>query len=809
MSPTLRLQPPELHYNLGYVLHQQAAFEQAAENYRKAIVLGRQAAASFKHNSANAHHNLGIVLAEQGQWLAAVYHYRRVLAAQPDNLMAYCNLGTALLQQGQTTAAIQLYQQAIALSEQQPARSPELRAVLYHHLAQAFHQQYQLPEAIAAYRQTLKIDPTKALAHYHLGRAYQLKGEFELAVRCFQAALRLDLKLAVAAGECGFALLSLGRFAEAMVYLQRSLAPDRAFVRAYCNQTEQLVLQTAADEWVEAKIAAGRFLQTLLQSPEAAELKGQLVALLQHWGNVMTQYGGSAQLRCAERLYQRAIQLQPKQPDLYLQLAHCLTRQGRRQTAVLLCHFARAIAPKDSRPYWQLGQLLSHQQQWQQARQYYRQARRLGQQEGNPKSQIQNPKWSNPPATAPQSCEGLNCQPCLRSLTQWFAPVRLQPGIYRLPDRPPASPSSLPSASEVEILPQGKVWVVPQENAWKVCHAIAVFSADGQFLPQYSRQYPGQLPHCQQTDPQTDQVTPAVTIPQSLAQPQKVAGTVAVLSGLSGHVYFHWMVDILPRVEILRQKGIDLGQIDYFLVNSQQFGFQRETLQALGIAADRIIESDRCPYLQAERLIVPSFPGPLGGIQPWVVEWLPRIYLSKLYQSFAQSKLNPIYAFNASQAIDGEEQPCCGHPSNYPTRIYLSRADAHHRRVLNEGQVCEYLQSLGFAVLILDGLSVVEQASLFAHADVIVAPHGSSLTNLVFCQRRTQVIELVSPNYIRHYYWWISQQLGLEHYIVSGSDHFCDSLRQLLYPNPLTEDLWVDFDRLQFVLQQIGIIDSP
>ncbi|HBW56875.1 MAG TPA: hypothetical protein DEF27_03370, partial [Oscillatoriales bacterium UBA8482] len=55
----------------------------------------------------------------------------------------------------------------------------------------------------------------------------------------------------------------------------------------------------------------------------------------------------------------------------------------------------------------------------------------------------------------------------------------------------------------------------------------------------------------------------------------------------------------------------------------------------------------------------------------------------------------------------------------------------------------------------LETLSVAEQARLFAHAKVIIAPHGAGLTNLMFCSPETIVIELVSPHYIRHYYWVI------------------------------------------------------
>jgi capsular polysaccharide biosynthesis protein len=44
-------------------------------------------------------------------------------------------------------------------------------------------------------------------------------------------------------------------------------------------------------------------------------------------------------------------------------------------------------------------------------------------------------------------------------------------------------------------------------------------------------------------------------------------------------------------------------------------------------------------------------------------------------------------------------------------------------------------------------MSVKDQAAAFAHAELIVAPHGGALTNLIFCRPGTKVVELLSSNY--------------------------------------------------------------
>ncbi|MFM6456669.1 MAG: tetratricopeptide repeat protein, partial [Planktothrix sp.] len=70
-----------------------------------------------------------------------------------------------------------------------------------------------------------------------------------------------------------------------------------------------------------------------------------------------------------------------------------------------------------------------------------------------------------------------------------------------------------------------------------------------------------------------------------------------------------------------------------------------------------------------------------------------------------------------------------------------------------------------------------------------------------FCQPNTVVVELVSPHYIRPYYWLISQQLGLKHYSIQGEALGCSFLRQLMYPTPLVEDLQIKVKSLETLIQ--------
>jgi capsular polysaccharide biosynthesis protein len=78
--------------------------------------------------------------------------------------------------------------------------------------------------------------------------------------------------------------------------------------------------------------------------------------------------------------------------------------------------------------------------------------------------------------------------------------------------------------------------------------------------------------------------------------------------------------------------------------------------------------------------------------------------------------------------------------------------------------VMERIAPLGFRKVTLSGMSVSEQCELFSSAEVVVAPHGAGLTNLLFCREGTRVVEIFPPTYINPGYWVLANHLGLEYY---------------------------------------------
>jgi hypothetical protein len=256
-----------------------------------------------------------------------------------------------------------------------------------------------------------------------------------------------------------------------------------------------------------------------------------------------------------------------------------------------------------------------------------------------------------------------------------------------------------------------------------------------------------------------------------------VKGTVAVLSTAGAMLYYHWLFQLLPRFELIKRSGIGINSIDYFLVNSAKAPFQRESLEALGIDQRKIIESSKVPYLRASTLVVPSVPLWGGCYAPWMREFLRNTFLPR---------------------SDNEMGPAT-------RRLYISRGSAGYRRVLNETDVVRLLDEFGFEEAKFESLSVRQQAATIASCEVIVAPHGGGLSNLIFCRPATKVIEIYSPELVAGYFWKISALLGLDYYYLLGKGS--PSSSDADYPQSWDAhvDIEVDLDRLRETLALANI----
>jgi capsular polysaccharide biosynthesis protein len=100
-------------------------------------------------------------------------------------------------------------------------------------------------------------------------------------------------------------------------------------------------------------------------------------------------------------------------------------------------------------------------------------------------------------------------------------------------------------------------------------------------------------------------------------------------------------------------------------------------------------------------------------------------------------------------------------------RIYISRRKTGTRTIDNEEELEALLESCGFETHYMETYPLAKQGQLIADAEIVVAPHGAGLANLIFAQPGTHVIEIVpAGRYNATCYPEKSRIFGLHHQLI-------------------------------------------
>ena len=206
----IRLKPDyaEAHTNLGLALYGSGDVSGAIAEYREAIRL--------KPDLVQPHSNLGNALSDRATW-RCVAACREAIRLKPDFAEAHCNLGLALKNSGDVRGAIAEYREAVRLKPDlaeahsnlgnalrvggsRTGRSP--RAARRSASSPTTPQLTttsasscsagEVDEAIAEYREAIRLKPDDAEAHCNLGVALLGQGKVDEAIAAHRAALRLN-----------------------------------------------------------------------------------------------------------------------------------------------------------------------------------------------------------------------------------------------------------------------------------------------------------------------------------------------------------------------------------------------------------------------------------------------------------------------------------------------------------------------------------------------------------------------------------------------------------------------------------------
>ena len=200
----------------------------------------------------------------------------------------------------------------------------------------------------------------------------------------------------------------------------------------------------------------------------------------------------------------------------------------------------------------------------------------------------------------------------------------------------------------------------------------------------------------------------------------------SLLTGGGGNNnYWHWLLDVIPRIHILEKANIFDNNIDYYLFPDLMRKFQGETLDILNIHHKKRLSSRHIRHLVADEIIVTSHPYNLLNnpyidslqIPTWIVDYLKNKFLKICLKETSLT--------------------------SFPQKIFINRKDGHSARYLtNNSEVEKNLKKFEFSSLTMSDFSFSDQVALFHNAEQIVGLHGAAFANTIFCKPKTKVVEM-------------------------------------------------------------------
>lgn len=184
----------------------------------------------------------------------------------------------------------------------------------------------------------------------------------------------------------------------------------------------------------------------------------------------------------------------------------------------------------------------------------------------------------------------------------------------------------------------------------------------------------------------------------------------ALIVGPGYRVYGHWIVDILPKLFVLKESGFDIDQLRFPIPqDTPRFGL--DWLRAVGIHDDAILSFDpKREKLLAKELYVPTTMH--NGVRG-----------SPLLERASQFILSRI-------GVEAEGT------SNRPP-AFLSRAKTSQtRRLVNRQEVENIFSASGFEIVYPEALPLLEQIKLCRGRRLLAGEYGSALHTSFFCAPR-------------------------------------------------------------------------
>ncbi len=307
-----------------------------------------------------AAHALAHALERRGETDRAIAVFEDLTRLEPMEGQHFAWLGTLLHEHGRVQEARHVLGLAIPILRAEIERQPD-RGEAHMLLGNVLAQLGKPAEAIAEYREAIRIRPADNLIHYNFGVLLGRLGKSEEAIAEYREAIRLNSSLALPHGNLGAVLSGQGKLEEAIAEYREAirLKPDNA--KAHYNLGLDLERQGEVEQ------AIAEFREAVRHKPDYTTARTNLGLTLLGQGKVDE----------AIAEFRELIRHRPDLAQAHHNLGFALYRQGKVEEAVAEFREAIRLRPGYAGTHNNLGGALSVQGKIDEAITAYREAIRL------------------------------------------------------------------------------------------------------------------------------------------------------------------------------------------------------------------------------------------------------------------------------------------------------------------------------------------------------------------------------------------------------------------------------------------------
>lgn len=214
------------------------------------------------------------------------------------------------------------------------------------------------------------------------------------------------------------------------------------------------------------------------------------------------------------------------------------------------------------------------------------------------------------------------------------------------------------------------------------------------------------------------------------------------LGGNASFNYYHWLIEILPKILFLNKEIIKKYKIKAIVLNDKVKEISSFMLSFTAVAEENNLKIIFCSEnhdLKFKKIIYLScFNSVLLNSNKNTVK-LEDVVFRKSSLDILRNRI-----FSNKYFLNIEESKVY-----FPKKIFLMRGKVseYNKRNYNENEVFEFFKEKGFEAVYAEKYSFFEQAYLFSNAEQIIGPSGAFWTNLIFSSAGTLALSWLPNNF--------------------------------------------------------------